>query len=32
MAGLAEDVQNLEKKIADNEQKLTTMGGARYLQ
>lgn len=32
MTDITGDVQNLEKKIADNEQKLTMMGGARYLQ
>lgn len=29
---LTRDVQKLEKKIADNQEDLTKMGGARYLQ
>jgi len=32
MNNLSEDISDLEKKIADNVQKLTVMGGLQYLQ
>ena len=32
MTDLTRNVENLKKKIADDQQSLTTMGGARYLE